>query len=246
MTLVYWEKLKKYWHWYRSMPRCRIHLCLARSEGNDPHFRRITEDFYAEVCQRHPRLPLIRQYRFGVALYQFSEDKTYLQAVESSARRNYKKALRNGFSFAPIRFNDHLDAIWEIHRSTPVRQGEMPDEFINQRPEPRETVVSSSPWHDYPYFGVFDKDGRLVAYAGCLVAGELFMIQQIYGHYDYQSFGVVPMLIISMAAHSREHYPQTRYYNYGTFFGATETMQRFKKKFQFYPHLVDWTLDCDD
>lgn len=237
------KQLMESWKLFRAMPSVSINLQSDQIQEDNQFYRTITEQFYREANKRHRKFPLFKSMVHGVALCDISKGfDSYLGIIESSARRNFKKALRNGFFSRPIDYNEHLDEIWAIRRSTPVRQGEMPDAFINTPPPKRTDPVSTSKTHDYRYFGVFDKDDTLVAYAGCLIAGELMMIEHIYGHFEYQSFGVVPMLLISMAQHAEEDHSTVKYYSYGTFFGASPTMKRFKKKFRFLPHRVSWSL----
>lgn len=237
------QQLLSDWKLFKTMPHVTISLHLAKTETMDSFFKRITEEFYRDANRRHRKFPLFKSLVHGVALSNIESGfEHYLNQIESSARRNYNKALRNGFTSRPIDFNQYLDDIWDIRRSTPVRQGDMPESFLNNRPSKRLDPVSTSTTHDYRYFGVFNSDRKLVAYAGCLIAGELMMIEHIYGHYDYQSFGVVPMLLISMARHAEEEHKDVRFYGYGTFFGASPSMKRFKKKFCFLPHKVNWQL----
>lgn len=238
-----WEKVKAFWDMFRSMPEVEIHLMKEKTEGTDPFFAHITDKFYRRARQRHKRFPIFRQMMVGVALSDLSNGfEGYLKQIESSARRNYKKAKRNGFTFRQIDFNQHLDDIWAIRGSAQVRQGKMPEDFVRNKPKPISDPQAETNIHGYTYFGVLDAEGVLVAYAGCLQAGEALMIEHIYGHADYQSFGVVPMLFISLAEHAIEHYPYVKYMGYGTYFGASETMRRFKKKFSFLPHRVKWIL----
>ena len=117
----------------------------------------------------------------------------------------------------------------------------MPRDLLARRAGPHSNPLSLTNVHDYPYFGVM-KDGTLVAYASCLVAGELCELQTIYGHADFLSDGVVPLLIASIGDLLPANYPEVRYFAYGTYFGATETMKRFKRKFLFSPHHVKWVL----
>jgi hypothetical protein len=192
---------------------------------------------------RHRRFPLIRHWQYGVALCRLpgSFDE-YFARIEAAARRNYKKALRNGYTFARINHNDHLSGMTEIHRSVAVRQGRpMPPELLAREVKPCADPPTRTNVHDYPYFGVL-KEGKLVAYSGNLVSGEAFMIEQIYGHAAHQADGVVPMLLIGMAEHMRQSYPRVRYYVNEMFYGAGTTLRRFKRKFCFLPHKVRWVL----
>lgn len=222
------------------MPRVQIDLMLREAEKNDPFYARITEEFLREANARHRRFPLVRALEFGVALLLLPRSfDDYFMRLEGSARRNYKKALKAGCQFRRIDYNRHLDEIAAIRASAPVRQGAMPENFLKGEVAPCRNPASRSPLHDYPYFGVF-KDGRLVAYAGCAVYGELCMIEHIYGHADYQQLGVTPMLVIGIADYVISNHPAVNYYGYGTFFGGARKLQRFKRKLGFMPHQVEW------
>ena len=224
------------------LPSVSINLMHGATQGNDPFYGDLVGKFHRNTQKRHRKFPLLRQYAHGVALCVMPADfDAYLAALESSARRNFKKSLRNGYTFQRIAFNEFLGDIAEIRRSTDVRQGAMSRDFLEKEVEPCRDPPSRAEVHDYPYFGVV-KDGKLVAYAGCLVAGEAFVIEQIFGHAAYQSDGIVPMLLIGMAEYAFAHCPRVRYYVYGTFFGAGPTLRRFKTKFRFLPHRVKWIL----
>jgi hypothetical protein len=225
-----------------SLPKLTINLMHWATEKNDPFYERVVREFYMASRKRHRKLPLVRALEYGVAVCvmpNLFED--YFKTIESSARRNYKKAERLGYEFRRIDCNQFLDDITAIRRSAEVRQGQMPDSFLNERAKPCTDPPSLNDVHDYPYFGVL-KEGVLVAYAGCLVSGEAFMVQHIYGHAAHQADGVVPMLYIEMARYLLSNYPYVKYYIYGTYFGASETMRRFKMKFKFEPYKVNWTL----
>jgi len=237
------EKIKQTWKVIQTMPRVEINLMKEACLGNDPYFSRITDEFYNEVNARHPKFPLVRTKVYGVALFELGKEADcYYKAVESSARRNFKKATRNGYTFRRIDFNEHLDDVWDIRRSGKVRQGSMPEAFIKNRPVKINVGVSNSNVHDYPYFGVFSEDDKLVAYASCMIAGEIAEVQHVYGNQEFQSDGIVPMLYISIGSYLVSEFPNVKYYGYGTFLGAGPTMQRFKKKFRFLPHKVKWIL----
>ncbi len=223
-----------------QMPKRSVDLMCAATANNDPFYERIVREFHQDARKRHRKFPLIRRNQYGVALCVLPKDfDTYFMMVEAAARRNYKKALRNKYTFDRIKFNDHLADIQEVVRSTKVRQGK---EFAAWEVKPCQDPPSRTDIHDYPYFGVL-REGKLVAYAGCFVAGEVCLLEQILGHAQYLEDGVVPMLVIGVAKYLMTHYPSVKYYVYGTFFGATTTMRRFKRKFGFVPHRVEWLLD---
>ena len=209
---------------------------------NDPFYTSATRKYYQSTQKRHPKFPLIKVDQYGVALVElpgtFDE---YFMMLEGAARRNFKKADRKGYCFERIDFNDHIDDVRAIWQSTDVRQGMMPEYMREGRVQPCTNPPSKTNIHDYPYFGIL-KDNELVAYAACLVAGELCAIEQIYGHADVQADAVVPMLIISIVGYVLENYPHAKVYTYDNLLGATANMRRFKRKFAFEPYQVRWRL----
>ena len=171
--------------------------------------------------RRRPRRLFMRQLVHGVALSQLPPKfDDYYMRIEGAARRTRKKACREGCEVRLINFNDHLTEIGEIQASAAVRQGRlMPESYRMGVVHPHTNPPSRSAFHDYPYFGVFQKD-KLIGYAACLVVGEYCGVEHILGHASYFTLGVVPLLLIGMARHLYEHHPQVKYYAYGTYFGA--------------------------
>ena len=238
--------LKQVWKQFveaRALPQVTINLRCAESADNDPFFGRVVRDFHAEATARHPKFPLVRRYQYGFTVCPLGAGfDAYFGGIESAARRNYKKSCRLGYHFDRIDYNAHIDDATAILRSADVRQGRpMPASFFS-RPAPSvNNPPSRSALHDYPYFGIL-REGRLYAFAGCLIAGDLCSIEVIYGHAEHQADGVVPMMIIGIAEWIAQRHPDVKYYSYGTYYGASETMQRFKRKFGFMPHRVRWLL----
>lgn len=228
------------------MPRLRIDLRCGEAAANDPFFGRITRDHYRDARRRDPKRMFLRRMAHGVAVCPLPPTfDAYYMTVEGSARRNHKKAVREGCQFRPIVFNDHLAEIAEVRGSATHRQGKpMPAEYLTAAADPITDPPSRHPAHAYPYFGVF-LNGKLIGYASCLIAGEYAGVETIFGHAGYFTYGVVPQLLIGIAEHLYRHHPGVKYYCYGTYFGATDTMRRFKRKFGFLPHRVDWALGTD-
>jgi hypothetical protein len=232
------DNLKEIW----SIPTLTIDLMYSHTSKNDPFYQRVVRGFYESARKRHRKFPLIRTLEYGVAVCRLPDSPgDYYSEVEASARRNYKKAKRLGYEFRRIDYNLFLDDITDIRRSTDVRQGPLPEKFLQEKATPCSDPPTLTNIHDYVYFGIL-KNGQLFAYVGCLVSGDVFMIQHIYGHAAHQSDGIVPMLFIEIPRYIAEHYPYVKYYMYGTYFGASESMRRFKKKFRFEPHKVTWLL----
>jgi hypothetical protein len=225
------------------LPHLSINLMWEKTAENHAFFARLVEEFYRDSKKRHPKYLVISKFRHGVATCVLPQEfDSYFMMVEASARRNYKKANRLGYTFQTIDFNSFLGDIGEIRRSTEYRQGKMLRSFLDAEVKPGSDPPSATRFHAYPYFGIV-KDGKLYAYAGCLIAGEVCLLEHIFGHAKYQEDGIVPLLIIGIAKHLLSMHPDVRYYCYGTYFGAAESMQRFKRKFCFNPHRVSWALE---
>jgi hypothetical protein len=238
-------KLSRLWADLRealSLPRLRIRLMADAARDNDPFFLQCVESYYRDSVRRHPKLPLIRNREYGIAVCVLPADhESYLRKIESSARRNIKKAQRLGYEFRRIDANEWLGDLAAILRSTDTRQGKMPDHLLAGGFAPVTDPPSRTKVHDYAYFGII-KDGHCWAYATCLVAGELINIGDIYGHDAAKADGLVPLLISEIARYALENHPTVRYFVYDKYFGASETLRRFKTKFDFLPHRVSWSL----
>lgn len=225
-----------------SLPRVSIDLMHARSLDNDPFFARTTRTAYDEYTRRHPRFPLIRFLEYGLAMCRMPETyEAYWAGIDGSARRNVRKAVKRGYRFERIDYNARLDDISAILRSTTRRQGAMDADLLARGALPINDPPSRDMHHDYAYYGVLEGD-TMVAYAGCFVAGEILMIHTIFGHADHQNNGVVPALINGIAHEIYQRYPTVRYYAYDKWFGASQTLRRFKRKFSFEPYRVHWSL----
>lgn len=226
-----------------ALPKVSINLMHSKTQDNDPFFAKVVSDFYKEANSRHRKFPIVRRIQYGMAVCELPlKEGAYFEKIESSARRNHRKAIREGCTFRKIQFNDHLDEIRDIWMCIDSRQGKlMPASMRAGDVRPISDARSLSALHDYPYFGVFF-EGKMVGYMGCLVAGELGGVQQIYGHSKFLTLGVVPQLLIGFAEELRKNYPAVKYMTYGNYYGAGETMQRFKRKFLMFPHKVKWIL----
>jgi hypothetical protein len=228
----------------REMPVVTINLMYRRTADNHVFFRELTQGWYDEVTGPHPRFRVIPRLEWGVAVCHLPRTlDDYFMFVESSARRNAKKAQRSGYRCQPFTLTeDYVPDVRAIHQSTDVRQGKVTDEILHGPVNAVTDPPSRTPFHAYPDCGVFF-DERLVAYSSCFVAGEMASVERIFGHADHQAAGVVPMMLMGMSKLIYENHPAVRYLVYGSYFGSAPNMRRFKKKFRFYPHRVHWKLD---
>lgn len=225
---------------FPRLPRATVHLMAERAAGNHPFYAWLVDEFYAEATLRHPKLPFVRQLEYGVALCELPESfDAYFANLPGSARRNCRKAERLGHEVRRFDYNAALDDVREIWLSAPVRQGPVPAPVRDGLVAPSSDPPSLDPCHDFAYYGVF-QEGRLRAYAACRILGEFCDLCELYGHAGYESDGVVPLLIVGVARELYARHPAVRHYGYGTFFGASDSLRRFKRKFLFEPHRVRW------
>ena len=229
---------------FMKMPLVSINLMHSKTKDNDPFYGKLVVDFYRESNKRHRKLFFLKSFCFGVSVCKLPEDSEHYfrKMIEESAQRNYRKAQKAGYAFKRIDYNAYLGDIADIWRSKEVRQGRMPESLLKNEASPCPNPPSKRNFHDYPYFGVL-KDGKLFAYAGGLLAGEVFSIDSIYGHGDRQKDGIMGMLMVDIVRYLRANYPNVKYMIYGTYFGGRLKMRRFKRKFGFMPCKVSWILD---
>ena len=226
-----------------NLPCIIIDLMASETLQNDNFYQNKLLEFYKYSKKRKPKFPLISENTHGVSLCHLPKTfPEYFMYIEASARRNFKKAKRKGYVFSKIDFNDYIADIKGIRLSSKVRQGELKGEIISGKVNIRKDPPSTTNIHDYPCFGVL-KDGKLFAYASCLILGEIGSIMHILGHARFQNDGIVPMLIIGIADSLLNEYPNAKYYIYSTHFGSSTSMRRFKRKFKFLPHKIIWILD---
>src|SRR5262245_66669792 len=93
-----------------KLPSLTINLMYTQGLGNDPFYPTLVKQFYIDACSRHPKYLLIRKFTRGVAVCPLPPTfAIYFADIEASARRNYKKAVRNGYCFSRIEHDEHLE-----------------------------------------------------------------------------------------------------------------------------------------
>ncbi len=226
----------------RKLPRVKVDLRYREAVSNDPFYASLVRQFYNDSMSRHRRYWVIPRFAVGVALCRLPENyDEYFRRIEAAGRRNCKKAMRLGYDFRRIEFNNHLSDIAAIRHSKEIRQGPMSAAFLNGGVAPVSNPPALNRVHDYPYFGVL-RERMLRAYAGCFICGEVCLLEHVLGHGDFESDGIVPRLYCGIVEYLLANHPEVRYFAYGTYMGAGETLRRFKRKFLFQPHNVDWDL----
>ena len=144
--------------------------------------------------------------------------------------------LIRGYKFIEINRNDYINDIYEINISSKIRQGKlMSSEYLKKAQEYKDEP-------NYKYFGVLDKNAKLVSYCNVGFYGEFVLISSLLGHKNYLNDGIMYLVLVEFTKIMFEKYKKMgyRYIMYDTFFGASEGLQRFKQKLGYEAYKVKW------
>lgn len=219
----------------KDLPKREIHFSNFTDE-NITTYKRVYELFN----KRH-RTIIFKNKTQGVALIDLQKHEDFDAFVSSingknSAAYYRRKAIKNGYTFKEINKNDYLDEIFEINTSAKERQGQEMSEKYRIKQE--EYLIEPA----FKYFGIFDKDNKLVAYSDIGFFGEFSLIAVLLGHKQHLNNGVMYFMLIEIAQLMYTNYQQEgyNYIMYDTFFGASEGLKKFKTKLGFEPYKVKW------
>src|SRR5437763_495494 len=110
-----------------QLTQVEINLMYEKTTYNHSFYAETVKRFHEEAMAPHPKLLFAKQYQFGYALCILPPDfDAYFKKLDPSARNNYRKALRHGYTFRRFDYNAYRDDIREIWKSCAVRQGKLP------------------------------------------------------------------------------------------------------------------------
>ena len=217
-------------HEMQQLPRVNVTLW----GGND------SRKAYLYFQQRHARYKLIRNKVWGVALLELPESfEDYLQGKSRELiRRKRKRALKEGYSFASFYPMDHFDDMLQINKSMATRQGRAIDkEYVDEAALKKFLADKSE------MYGVFDKEGKLLAYTWLIKAGEVAIASRLLGHGDVLDKGVMYLMLSEIVREMislRQAVSVPNWIMYDTFFGAADGLKFFKERLGFKPYKVNW------
>lgn len=194
---------------------------------------------YRYFTKPHPRYKIIRNKTLGAALIdlrRFANRAEYLDSVngKGDGGPESRKAWARGYRMRQIDRNQFIEEIHAINTSSAYRQGRPMDSAYRER---------VPLYQDQPhvlYFGMFNKDGTLVAYCNVGLFGNFAGTERVLGYKNGD--GVMYLLfteIIGLLIETRQH----MYFMYDTLFGAQEGMRRFKRRLGFRPYRARYTID---
>lgn len=193
---------------------------------------------YRYYTKPHPTYRIIRHKTWGAALIdlqQFGSLDQYLEHIRgrNGGAHHARRARARGYVLADIDRNEHLDAIHAINTAIDERQGRPMDDSYRARPEPYERLAN------YHHFGVFNAEGKLMAYAEMGRFGNFCAFSRLIGHRNNDGFMHLAVVDIVARLLREQH---VRYLMYDTFFGALPGMQQFKTILGFTPYRVRYSL----
>lgn len=193
---------------------------------------------YRYFTKPHPRYKIIRNKTVGAALIdlgRFADTPAYLDDIQGKNRGAWhaRRARARGYVCREIDRNAHVDEIHAINTSLDVRQGRPMDQHYRDRVDRFEEQPHFS------YHGVFNPEGRLVAYANVGHYGNFDAFSQLLGLRNND--GIMHLLVVEVASRLIER-KQVNYLMYDTFFGAQPGLQQFKRIVGFQPFRVKYSL----
>nr|WP_315398593.1 hypothetical protein [uncultured Duganella sp.] len=192
----------------------------------------------------HPKYKVFGYKQLGVALIdlrRLAEPSAAPAADGSDALKGaasyVAKARRRGYTLAQIDRNDHVDAIHAINTSMVSRQGRLMDASYLEK------KCHFEKQSHYRYFGVFAKDGKLMAYCNVGRYGNFAAFSQLLGYRNND--GVMHLLVTDVVALLLAELrggDGPEFLMYDTFFGAQPGLRQFKTMLGFSPYRVRYSL----
>jgi hypothetical protein len=193
---------------------------------------------YRYYTRRHPRYKIIGNKTMGAALIdlgRYADAPAYLDDIQGKNRGAWhaRRARSRGYVCTEIDRNAHIDAIHAINTSLDERQGRPMDQKY------RDKATRFDRQDHFGYYGVFNADGQLMAYANIGRYGNFSAFSQLIGMRNND--GIMHLLMVDIVSRLLEQ-KQVRYVMYDTFFGAQPGLQQFKRILGFQPYRVKYSL----
>lgn len=193
---------------------------------------------YRHFTQRHPTYKVIQFKSWGAALIDLQDCASREGYLERIKAKNYggwhaRRARGRGYVLAEIDRNDHVDAIHDINTSEEQRQGRPMDAHYQHKRLRFEVLPN------FRYFGVFNAQGKLVAYSTIGRYGNFSAFSQLMGYRNND--GVMHLMVSEIVCLLLDE-GQVRYVMYDTYFGALPGLRQFKTVLGFQPYRAKYRL----
>lgn len=227
------KKIKTLFFEMMSLPKVNLTFDFSLHSNN-------VEEYFRYFNKRHPRFFIFRNKTVGVALIDLSsyEDGfSYLKSIngKNSAAYYARKAKSHGYTFLEIDKSNFIENIHEINNSAEARQGRLMDQGYRLK------TVHYEAESNFNYYGVTNREGKLVAYCDFGYFGNFAVISKLLGHKQHLNYGIMNLMlseIIIREIASRK----VEYVMYDMMFGASLGLQLFKSKLGFQPRFVTYSI----
>ena len=176
---------------------------------------------YKHFTKPHAKYKIFKNKSLGAALIdlrRFDTLEEYMKTHRQNAR-NAKKAKSRGYIFCEIDRNNHINDIYEINTSLEDRQGRSMDASYLER------VSYYEPLKNYRYYGILNRDGRLMAYCNLGICGDFAIFNQLLAHRSND--GIMNLLMLEAVSQFIND-STVKYIMYDTYFGANAGLKEFK------------------
>jgi hypothetical protein len=193
---------------------------------------------YRYYTKPHPRYRIFPNKSVGAALIDLraaANRANYLEQIAGKNRGAYhaRRARMRGYVVAEIERNNFIDEIHAINTSVETRQGlPMAAGYLQ-----KVTHFEAEP--HFKYFGVFDAEGKLMAYANLGNYGDFCAFERVIGHRNND--GIMHLLVVDIVCGLIDQ-GAANFIMYDMFFGARPGLRQFKTMVGFKPYRARFRL----
>ncbi|MDN5849883.1 MAG: hypothetical protein L0H63_09650 [Nitrococcus sp.] len=199
---------------------------------------------YQRFSAPHRKFPIVGTKTLGVALSSVPEEPAgvFQGKCFHEARRKKNRALKAGFRVEKMALcKDFFDAMYTINMSAPIRQNRPVEDHLADRRRVQEFCEKN-----VQFYGIFNCNDELRAYAHGTLCGEVFVLHRCIGHYADLRQGIMFLLMLGVLTdmvkirqlHSVPHWLQ-----HDSYFVSYPGLRQFKKETGFHPYRVRWRWD---
>ena len=180
----------------------------------------------------------IKTKKFNISLLnlqKFESSKDYIASVngKNSAAYFSRRCLKLGFEVSKFNPNLEIESIFAINTSMSERQGRQMDSSYS---------ILQKEWpsgENHSWYGVYNADKQLVAYAWIYEVRELITVNRILGHGNYMKDNIMYLLLTEVVTTYIDQ-KRVKYMMYDTFGKHDNGLVLFKKRIGFEPYTVNF------
>ena len=193
---------------------------------------------YRYFTKPHPKYRVIQNKSVGAALIDLraaANRDGYLEPIKGKNLGGYhaRRARARGYVVTEIDRNNFIDDIHAVNTSVETRQGQPMEQHYLQKVPHYEAEAH------FKYFGLFDSQGKLMAYANLGIYGDFCAFSHVIGRRNND--GIMHLLVVDIVCRLIDE-ASLNYVMYDTFFGARPGLRQFKTIVGFKPYRAKFSL----